>query len=173
MARSVTRTFRLDDELDQAIQTHSRNENVSVNFVMNRLVRKFIDWDLPAERFGAFLVAPLLLRRLYDQIDDVSAENLGREIAHDFYEPFIKFLFGELTFATTLMLFRRVSEYSGNFVFDSSDKQSHVIVLRHNGGQKISSYYTGVLKGLYVEILKMKLNVESTRDLCIAQLRFN
>jgi hypothetical protein len=171
MPKSVTRTVRLDDDLDRAIQEKSKEANTSVNFLVNRLVRKYIEWDLPGAKFGLGPVAASLVNRLFDNVDDKSAFDLGRRVAHDFYEPFATYLFGDLTFETSIQLFRRASDYGGRYAFDvSSDKRHHVLILRHNGGLKISRFYSGVFQGVFSEILKMELKVESTEDYCVVQL---
>src|SRR4029077_12111787 len=171
MPKNVTRTVRLEDGLDRAIQAKAKEANTSVNSLVNRLIRKYIDWDLPGEKFGLGPVSSSLVNRLFDGIDDESAYELGRSVAHEFYEPYATYFFGELTLETSLQLFRRASDYGGRYTFDSnSDKRHQVIVLRHNGGQKLSRFYSGVLHGVYAEILKMEVKVECTKDHCIARL---
>ena len=44
MPKNVTRTVRLEDTLDRAIQEKAKEANTSVNFLVNRLIRKYIDW---------------------------------------------------------------------------------------------------------------------------------
>jgi Ribbon-helix-helix protein, copG family len=171
MPKNVTRTVRLDDDLDAAIQEKAKEANTSVNFLVNRLIRKYIDWDIPGEKFGLGPVSASLVNRLFEDKDDKSAFDLGRVAAHEFYEPFAKYLFGELTFETSILLFRRASDYGGRYTFDSnSDRKHQVLVLRHNGGSKISKFYSGIFQGVYGDILKMEVRVESTEDYCVVQL---
>jgi len=171
MPKNVTRTVRLDDVLDRAIQQKAKEANTSVNFLVNRLIRKYIDWDLPGEMFGIGPVSASLVNRLFDEIDDKSAYDMGRSSAHDFFEPYATYLFGELTFETSIRLFRRASDYGGRYTFDSnSDKRHHVLVLRHNGGQKVSKFYSGIFQGVYSEILKLETKVECTKDHCVVRL---
>jgi hypothetical protein len=171
MSRKVTRTIRLDDDLDKAIGERARAARVSVNSMMNRLIRKYIDWDVPASMFGLGPVAASLFNRLFDEIDEKKAEELGRKFAQEFFVPFATYLFGEFTFESSVMLFRRSSDYGGRFTFDShSDRRNHVIVLRHNAGEKVTAFYCGMMKGLYSDALMMTAKVSCTRDLCEVRL---
>ena len=171
LPKSVTRTVRLDDDLDTKMQNRAKESSVSVNFLINRLIRKYIEWDIPAEKFGLGPVAAILLNRLFDEVDEETSAEIGRWAAHEFFSPFCRYLFGELTFQTTILTFRRASDYGSRYSFDTtSDSRHRIIVLRHNGGNKVSSFYAGMFKGLYSDILKMELSVESTHDYCIAQL---
>lgn len=171
MPKSVTRTIRLDDDLDAQIHEKAREANTSVNFVVNRLIRKYIEWDLPGQKFGLGPVAASLLNSLFDDITETSAFDLGRRIAHEFYEPFATYLFGELTVETSILLFRRASDYGGRYSFDSnSDKRHQVLVLRQNAGQKISKFYSGVFQGVFSEILNVQVKMETTKDYCVVRV---
>src|SRR5260370_39668039 len=105
MSKNVTRTVRLDDVLDRAIQQKAKEANTSVNFLVNRLFRKYIDWDLPGEKFVISPVSASLVNRLFDEIDDKSAYDMGSSNAHDFSQRYATYLFGELTFETSILLF--------------------------------------------------------------------
>jgi hypothetical protein len=170
VSKNITRVIRMDEDLDVSLQERARDEGVSVSFLVSRLIRRYIDWDVPAQEFGTVQVPAVLLGRLYDGIDDMASQNLGRWMAREFFEPFGRYLFGELTFETSVEVFRRMSLYGGQFVFDrTSDKKNLNLVLRHDFDQKISYYYTGLLQEVYSEILKMDMTVDSRRDICMAQ----
>jgi hypothetical protein len=172
MPKSVTRTLRLEDDLDRAVQSRAGESGVSVNFMVNRLIRKYIEWDIPAEKFGLGPVAAILLNRLFDEVDEEKSGELGGWAAHEFFVPFTRYLFGELTFETSVRTFRRAAEYGGRYTFDTTtDARNRIIILRHDGGMKVSRFYSGMMKGIYSDALKMNLDVESTRDYCVAQLR--
>lgn len=172
LTKSVTRTVRIDQDLDKSIQDRANGSRVSVNFLVNRLIRKYIEWDIPAEKFGLGPVAAILLNRMFDGIDEETSAELGKWTAHQFFSPFCRYLFGEVTFKTIILTFRRASEYGSRYAFDTtSDSGNTVIVLRHNGGPKISSFYAGMFRGLYSDILKLEVKVETTHDYCVAQVR--
>ena len=171
MPKSVTRTVRLDDDVDNAILERAKEANVSVNLLLNRLIRKYIEWDIPGEKFGLGPVAGSLLNGLFEKTDDKSAFDLGRRFAHEFFEPFCTYLFGQLTLDTSFALFRRAADYGGRFSFDvNSDKKQQVLVLRHNGGEKISRFYSGIFEGVYSETLKVDVSVDYTKDYCVAKV---
>jgi predicted transcriptional regulator len=171
MSKNVTRTVRLDADLDTAIQEKAKEANTSVNNLVNRVIRKYVDWDVPAAKFGLGPVAAGLLNHLFQDVDEEAAFDLGRGVAHEFTQPFTTYLFGELTLETSIMLWRRAADYGGRYTFDiNSDKEHHVFVLRHNGGLRLSTFYSGIFQGLYSEILKIQVKVESTKDYCVVQI---
>jgi hypothetical protein len=172
LKKSVTRTVRLDEDLDNGIQRRASESNISVNFLVNQLIRKYIEWDIPAGKFGAVFVSATVLRRLTEGIDDKTAGEIGRLNSREFFSPFCRYLFGEITYDTSILTFKRMAEYTNTYTMEAtSDSRNHVIILRHDGGHKISSFYEGFLKGIYSEILKMETRIESTDEYCIAQIK--
>jgi hypothetical protein len=111
VAKDVTKTIRLDGDLDRAIQERAREAHVSVNFIVNRLIGRFIDWDTPGREVRDGRSPVVSIRRLYDEIDDERSKGLGGWKAQEFYKAVSMYLFGELTFETSILLFRRISEY--------------------------------------------------------------
>jgi hypothetical protein len=170
MPKSVTRTVRLEEDLDLAIQDRARDLRVTVNFLVNRAVRKFVEWDIPSEKFGMVIIASALLNKLFDEVDEQTCFKLGRSIAVEVFRPFMEYLFGELTVRASILLLKRASEYGGRFVFDEArDTKKHILIIRHDLGQKGSMYYSGLLEGVFRDLLGKHLKVDCTAALCIAQ----
>jgi hypothetical protein len=170
LPKSVTRTVRLDEDLDHAIQQRAKDSRVTVNFLVNRAIRKLVEWDIPSANVGMVVVPSVLHDRLFDAVDEQVCRELGHSIAAEFYKPFAEFLFGEFSVNTAILLFKRMSEYGGRFVFDDSrDTRKYVVIIRHGSGQKMSHYYGGLIEGIFRDILGKQLKLQCTQALCIAQ----
>lgn len=102
MPRSVTRTLRVDDELDKVIVKRASKERVSVNFLVNRCLRKFAEWDVPILELGMVVVPKLLVDRLAEDKDELRFAEFGREVARDFLKPSTEFVTGEFTVASSI-----------------------------------------------------------------------
>lgn len=173
MPRSVTRTLRVDEDLDKAIANRASKERVSVNFLVNRSIRKLIEWDVPILELGMVVVPKLLLDRLSGDKDEQKFAEYGREVARDFLKPATQYVIGEFTTASAIEVMRRSSLYSGRFSFDfdeGHDSRKQVLVVRHDQGRPWSSYFAGLLDETFGVLLGMDAKVEYTDSLCIAQL---
>jgi hypothetical protein len=171
--KSITRTVRLDADLDAAIQRKSAEEKVTVNFFINRTVRKLVEWDMPARKFGLVMTPEALLIKLLERYDDESCLELGRASAREYIKPLAEYLYGEFSLETSILLFRRSSQYGGRWEFDEvvdlADSKKHVLILRHNQGHKWARYYHGLIVETFRGLLGKNAKVESTDNLCIAQ----
>jgi hypothetical protein len=174
IARSVTRTLRLEEDLDKAIGKRAADEKVSVNFLVTKALRKLVDWDIPVVEFGMVVVPDLLLNLFSGDKDEATFERFGRDVAREFAKPMIEYLEGDFTSESFVEWLRRVSRYTGRFQFDfgdGKDSRSYVVVLRHNRGRTWSRYYVGVLDEAFHSLLGEEIKVAFTDSLCVGQLR--
>jgi len=173
MPRSVTRTLRIDPELDKAIGRRASNDRVSVNFLVNRCIRRFVEWDALTAQFGMVTVPRLVLSELAGGKDTDAIERLGRMVARNFLEPAATYSLGTFDVASAIEMLRRSSTYGGRFSFDvgdGHDSHSHVIVIRHDEGWTWSRYYVGLLDEAFRVILGKDTKITFTDALCVAQL---
>ena len=49
---SITKSFRLDEDLITKITQEAKNNNTSLNAEINTLLRKYVEWDMLASKVG-------------------------------------------------------------------------------------------------------------------------
>jgi hypothetical protein len=171
--KTVTRTLRVDEELDRAVAKRATSDRVSVNFLVNRCLRKFIEWDAPILELGMVVEPKLLVDRLAEDKDESQFEEYGRDVARGFLKPATLYVMGEFTVASSVELLRRSSLYSGKFRFDfveGHDSRKQVLIIRHDQGRLWSSYFAGLLDETFKVLLGREVRIEHTDSLCIVQL---
>ena len=60
MPRGITRTIRIDEDLERSISKISKDDRTSVNFVVNTALRGYVEWGVVAKKFGFVSVVPNL-----------------------------------------------------------------------------------------------------------------
>ena len=170
--KSATRTLRVDQDLDRAISERASKQNVSVNSLLNSLLRRYVDWDIPSAQLGYVIAPRLLLDELAKDRDEEKMEQVGRKVAKEFLKVATVYIYGELTATTAVELMRRASLYSGRFGFDldeGQDSRSHVIIIRHEQGRMWSRYYLGLLDETFRVLLGEQVRTSYTDSLCVLQ----
>src|SRR5579862_7600626 len=119
MPRGVTRTIRIDEDLEQSISKISRDDRTSVNFVVNSGLRAYVEWGVWAKKFGFVSVVQPLLIKMIDRFSEEECENLGKQSGSEYFKPLTKYEFGEFTFQSALEAFKRLWRYGGPYEFDS------------------------------------------------------
>src|SRR2546422_3674595 len=80
-SRSVTRTLRLDEDVEAGIVEMAEREQFSFNLLANRALRKLVEWEDKAGKFGFIQVPTSLVEKVFSILSDEEARELGREAA--------------------------------------------------------------------------------------------
>jgi len=164
---SVTRTIRLDKELDEAIQRIAEDEKVTVNSLVNRSLRKFLDWDFHSDKLGVVGMPPWMSVELMGKCSADEARELGKRVA-TLTRPVIEAMFHEFTFPAVLKFLRLWGRYEGRYaVEENAEGNGHLFLIRHDRGPKWSNFYEGFLRGLLQDGLGLAVKVRVTEDSCL------
>jgi len=77
--RSVTRTFRLFEDVNEAISKRAEEEKISVSAYLNRVLMEHFEWERATKGFGMAVITDVLYKRLIEKLDNESVGDLGRE----------------------------------------------------------------------------------------------
>jgi len=148
----------------------AEEERVTVNSLVNRALRKLVDWDVYAEKFGVVSMTPWLALQIMEKQSVDEARELGNRVARQSARQAIETIFLDFTLANTLRFLRLFGRYGGRFEFeDSTEGRKHVVLIRHGQGLKWSTYYEGILRGLLEDELGLSIKVQVSLDVCLAR----
>ncbi|HXW37234.1 MAG TPA: hypothetical protein VEJ36_04960 [Nitrososphaerales archaeon] len=169
---TVTRTLRLDDDLEEALLRMSEEEGESVNVLAARSLRRLVEWQRPAEKLGLVTVSPRMLARLMDTQTVDQARELGRWVGKEIWEPYIRYVYRTVTFDIMLQSLDLMSRYSLQFQYDHAVSGGrNVVVLRHSMGIKYSAFYEGALLAVLQGMLKQDMRSSITDELCTIEFQ--
>jgi predicted transcriptional regulator len=172
LPKSVTRTLRLDEDVDQALERMAEEVGESVNSIAERALRKLVEWDRLAETAGLVVISPITLGKLMDTQTLEEARALGGSIGREVWKPIIISNFGEVSVTSTLETIKLISRYMSRFEFHYATEESkNVITIRHPGGIKWSAFYLGAADSIFGETLGLDIMSNMTEEL--ATLEFN
>jgi hypothetical protein len=168
---AVTRTIRLDGDTDKALSTLAEKERVSVNFLVNRALRKFIEWDVYAEKFGFLSLPASLITKMMSYLSEDEAKEMGRWAGQNLMKDFLTFWFKEVSITTLVKGFPSLeSKYGKSFEYEEHvDGGKWTIILKHGRGIKWSIYYEEILRSVFDSLLKKEVRTEKTEDQVVAR----
>ncbi len=173
-SKSVTRTIRLDkQEIEDPLREYSEREGVSVNFLINRALRKHIEWDMYADKFGMISVPSTLLTRMMDLLTEDQVRQLGKWSGESNIREFIFFWFKEVSFRTIFKNYPRLtSQYARMFEYEEHFNEGEwTLLLKHDFGYKWSIYYEELIRGVFNSVLKVPVEVTSSENQVVARFR--
>src|SRR5256885_1803153 len=151
--KTTTRAFRIDETVDRQLREWAEREGVSVSFLANKALRRLVEWDMYADRFGFIAMPREALSRMIELLSEDEVRELGRWAGQDAYRAFTTFMFKHLDLDTVLQVMPKLaSRYTRAFEYEEKrDGSRTVIVLRHGSGHKYSLFYEEVARGLFAD----------------------
>ena len=171
MRRIETRIFRIDTEVAEQLDELAQKDKISVNVIANQALRKHVEYDAYAEKFGLVTISKGLLKRFFSLMSDEQARSLGRKSGEHEGVALVIFWFKDFNLENVIKSLDRVaSHYNHNFEFEYTlEGQAYVAVLRHDCGSRASAFYAEFVKSVFA-LLDTKVELEETEDQVVAKI---
>jgi hypothetical protein len=162
---SENHSFRVDHDTIDSLRSLSEKERVSVNVLANKALRRYVEYDVLAEKFGLITISKALLKTLFALMTEEQARELGRKSGNEAGPGFVTFWYKKFDLENTIKAIAKVtSEYGRNFSFDSSfDGKTHVLIMRHESGRNASAYYAESIKAIFA-LLGLVCRIDENED---------
>jgi hypothetical protein len=169
-SRAVTRTLRIDSDVESRIEQLAEKEGVSFNLLANRSLRRLVEWEATAEKFGFAQVPLHALERVFSLLSEEQARVMGREAGKNMMQELILFWFKKLDREAALNLLAMSAKYARLFKMEHTRNGStETVVLKHDRGRNASAYYAELLKSLF-QSLDTDVITQETEGQVVAQI---
>jgi hypothetical protein len=173
--KSITKSFRLDEDIIRKIDQEARGNDISLNTEINNILRKYVDWDMLADKVGMTPIARPILSEIFQNImtkeqvielADKVAKNVIRETAH--------FMKGSLTLESFLSWLKTRMEHCStvNYGIENNGTTPQIrIIFKHDLGENWSIYHKMILDYIFYEIGEYTVGIEitpATLQLCFS-----
>ena len=163
LPRLTRRTFAIERELSEKIDDLVEGHPLEVNLLVNKALRRYVEWGRFVDDFKLVTIDPLLLELFWSHLTVDEAREVGLKSGNNRVVEFILYYFRKIDLDSVLKIFRVIgAEYSNVYVYSESDDEGNrTIILRHSMGRSASAYYGASLKALSSR-LGMKVEVTAT-----------
>src|SRR5205807_5206736 len=83
---TVTRTFRIERDVDRKMEGLSSEGRVSMNQMANKALRRYVEWEVNAEKFGTVRRSASTIREVYDYLTIEQAKEMGSWWGENLYK---------------------------------------------------------------------------------------
>lgn len=167
---TVTRTVRLESDVDQRLESIAEKEGVSVNFVVGTALRGYVEWDYPASKYGVMPYFSSSFRRMLSYLSDEDAKDYGKWEGKTVFKEYVLFWFKAFNLENTIKAIRLLGN-SGRFEFEEHlISDTHTIICEHNLGAKCSLYYSEIFKCLFHELGARDVKIETGENQVLIEL---
>jgi hypothetical protein len=159
--KTVTRTFRMDKEWDDVLQEEAKEQGLSVNTLMNKILRRYALFERWADKYEIIHIMPRTLERIVETASEESLAEAGRKegsvrpidsltmMGHKANLESLAFLVKEFYGGADFARWFHCDYHSG--------LGSDVFHLRHKLGNKWSIFIENYLASMFDSLLKMKV----------------
>jgi hypothetical protein len=149
-SRSVTRTLRLDEDVEAGIVEMAEREQFSFNLLANKALRKLVEWEDKASKFGFIQVPTSLVEKVFSILSDEEARELGREAGTNTIPEMVLFWFKKFNPENTLKALEMIGSYGNAFRLQYTlDGETNTVVLKHDRGPRVSAFYGEMFQSLF------------------------
>ena len=162
---TTLRTVRIPRELDSALETISREKGLSVNSFVSILLKKYVEWDKYAERFGYITLTRESLRRILNATDHNKLIESAQDYGSNVPKEFLMFWFKELNIDSVLAALSLRCKYANVAEYELKiDGKNYMIILHHDLGIMWSEFFGYTLQQEIKIVLQVLARLEISRN---------
>lgn len=146
--RSTSRTFRIDEDVDQKLGEVATDSRISLNQLANKALRRYVEWEANAEKFGTVTTSASTIRKFFEYLTLDQAKEMGRWWGESQAPGIITFFFKKFDFPSVLKALEYLGgQYGRAFTFDYDlDGEKNTLIVKHDMGLKASCFYAEAVK---------------------------
>jgi hypothetical protein len=181
--RSVT--FRLDSAVIDELQTEANNREISLNVLVNQVLKRYEEWDRYENKIGMMPVPKMILSSLIDKAISIAKSSGIKDV--DRYRDQIIKQAAELAFTlmkdsvlfmkkqynlwavlSVLEEYMKVSGIKADHKLEASQK--HVFIIQHELGENWSLFTKELLALIFEKLANVKADINVTPNTTVAEV---
>ena len=152
-AKKTTKTasFRIDDSVLNALTTESEGKQVSLNTLVNQVLREYVEWYANAPKVGYMIVRKSLISAMLEKFTEEQIRQLAKITAKQSRE--INLLFAtEYNIDSALKVIEYKMRMSGYVYRKEVHDKEYTYIVEHGMGPKWSLYLAELFAAEFQEV---------------------
>ena len=132
-------SIRMEEEVFQLLQKEAERQGISVNSLINKILKNYVKSEMHFEQLGFLLVSKDFLRMTFSEVqDEKRLEEFGRELGLTVANEYVSYFFPKLDSFTLVQFldiwFRRLQSYK--HIVDTSRVNDINVIIEKEGLRK-------------------------------------
>ena len=181
--RSVT--FRIDASIIDELQTEADNREISLNVLVNQVLKRYSEWDRYESKIGMMPVPKIMLSTLIDKAISVAKSSgikdmeryradiirQAAQIAFDLMKDSVLYMKKQYNLWVVLAVleeYMKVSGIKADHKIEGSRK--HVFVIQHELGENWSLFTKDLLTLIFENLASVRAEISVTPNTTVAEV---
>jgi hypothetical protein len=142
---TITLSCRLDKTLYDLLQKDSRKGGISLNSLINSVLKKYISWEKYADEIGYIPLARETVRLVFDNLDEKAIEAVAARVGKTIPREMTLLMFNKIDF-DTIISFLEITSSRYGMVQHNIIGDTHELIVHHGVSKKFSTFLAEVGK---------------------------
>jgi hypothetical protein len=144
--KTSTFTLRIDEDIIKLLQNESQLQDISLNTLINKILKRYVEWDSYEPKVGMIPMAKPVITTLFNMMSEEEVSdlvlNFGKNVVQDI-AYFMKMKSDPNSFLTWFEIRMRRSFVEFNHL---QEDDNNIYILKHDLGYNWSLYHKKILK---------------------------
>jgi len=139
--KTVLRSIRISQELDELLQKDAKNKRISVNALISTMMTKYAEWDRFADKFGYVTLTSETFKTILEITDEKKLSELAKVIGARLPKEVMLFWFKKTDLEAFLSYVDLYGKYSDLFQYElDKEGDRYTITAHHELGENWSTF---------------------------------
>jgi len=149
-------SFRLDEDIVEALRKEAEEEDVSLNVLANHVFRRYVEWERDSRKVGFIPITKELLTSLMTEVDDKKIEDIVRSVGKNIFKAQILYMENRYDLDSFLKWMEVTNRMSGFAQKHIVNGKTHEYIIQHELNNMNWSVYMKTLYGIILDDLYKK-----------------
>jgi hypothetical protein len=153
-------TFRIEDKILEKIRKEGEKDQISVSNLINKILKRYIEWDSYAPKVGMIPIPRLLVEKLFEKRTEQEIIELATTIGKNELEDILLFMNKKKDWILFLNWFKTRLQNSSIEIMYTIEKNKHTFIMKHGMGENWSLYHKTIFELVSKEIYQNPVDIK-------------
>lgn len=161
--KTTTITFRIDSNVMNKIYSKAEQENITLNTLINQILKRYVEWDMHEGRAGMVPINKLVLKKLFHGLSEEEVVNMSRDLAKNAVYNIALFMKGKSKLDVDLFISWFMSRMKNcSEIIENKENGTSTYIIKHDIGMNWSLYHKTILESIFMENLQKPVQTSIT-----------
>jgi hypothetical protein len=158
--RTKPMTFRIENKILEKIREEGEKDRISVSNLINKILKRYIEWDLYAPKVGMIPIPRLLVEKLFEKRSKQEIIDLAINVGKNELEDILLFMNKKIDWIMFLNWFEMRLQDSSIEIVHTVEENKHTFIMKHGMGYNWSLYHKTIFELISNENSKNPIEIK-------------
>jgi hypothetical protein len=161
-SKTITMTFRVNENLMRKLKEDAEDHEISLNTLVNQIFKRYVEWDSYEPKVGMIPIARPVVIQLFENISEDKIIEIATKIGRNAVKDIALFMKHRIDLDSFLEWFEtRMKTASVEISHEKLDDKTHSYIIRHNLGKNWSIFHKTIFESILQDALGKPLKSAS------------